>query len=244
MIFHIFSIPFLPWVFRWRLFKVLRKKKMKSTVWESRGVDSEGRVAPGRGVNAARCRLHYAGHTLSDLLPKAAEARIEASLEAAKQRNGQALGLLVQRLGRVHRRGHRLLTEHCLPGLKCSAHHLFVFVRWRGHDNEVQLLVREQRIAALPYGHFGSVLQKGVFHEFLRLLPARFYLDNPAQSQAPMLKDVVEMNASCSAQTEQRDAQFTVAHADTPGSLEYLSRNEHENNTTATKLSVQFLRSG
>ena len=31
MIFHIFSIPFLPWVFRRRLFKVLRKK-MKSTV--------------------------------------------------------------------------------------------------------------------------------------------------------------------------------------------------------------------
>ena len=26
MIFHIFSIPFLPWVFRRRLFKVLRKK--------------------------------------------------------------------------------------------------------------------------------------------------------------------------------------------------------------------------
>ena len=26
MIFHIFSVPFLPWVFRRRLFKVLRKK--------------------------------------------------------------------------------------------------------------------------------------------------------------------------------------------------------------------------
>ena len=32
MIFHIFSMPFLPWVFHRRLFKVLHKK-MKSTVW-------------------------------------------------------------------------------------------------------------------------------------------------------------------------------------------------------------------